>query len=184
VPPGSYTARLTADGRTFTQSFVVRADPKTQYTQAQLVRGYEFAKRGEAMYSTIDTMLNNLDTVQKSIDAATAAAKKANNTDAQAKLDAILTAKKSAFDFLTANFQNDEDSIELPGALREDVQFLQFVGGTVITPAIEYHMKRITAEYRRGVSGYNGFVKMELPALNEVLRSLNEKPVTIAEATL
>ena len=179
VPPGTYTARLTADGRAYSQRFVIKADPKTMYTQAQIVAGYQFAKRGVSMYSTVDTMLNNLDAVQKSIDSAMDAAKKVNNAEAQAKLAAISAAKKSTFDFLTANFQNDEDSIQLPGALREDMQFLQFVGGTVITPALTDYMNRINGEYRTGVTRYDDFVKTQIPSLNDTLKSLNLKPVTI-----
>jgi hypothetical protein len=179
VPPGNYSARLTIGGRTFTQRFAIKADPRTQYTQAQIVRSYEFAKRGIAMYSLVDTMLNNLDTMQKSIDTATAAAKKANNTDATGKLDAIAAAKKDVFSFLTADYHNDEDSIERPGALREDIQTVQFFGGTVVTPGLEEYVNRAQTELNQGVAKYNDFVTKQLPALNDALKALNEKPVTI-----
>ncbi len=179
VTPGNYTARLTLNGRVYSQHFVVKADPKTIYTQAQLVESYDLARRGVAMYSTVDTMLNNLDTVQKSIDAATTAAKKANNSDVQTKLDAVAAAKKSVFSYLTADYHNDEDSIERPGALREDLQFLQFVGGTVVTPAITNYLDRASAELKTGTERYNAFVTEQLPTLDAALKTLNEKPVSI-----
>ncbi len=179
VPPGSYTARLTIGNRTFTQRFEIKADPHTIYTQQQIVRAYEYSKKAEAMLSQVDTMLNNVDTVQKSIDAARAAAKKANNNDAVSKLDAIEAAKKDLFSFLTADYHNDEDSIQREGKLREDVQGLGFFGETVVTPALEQALNRVQGELRQGVAMYNEFVTKQLPALNDVLKSLNEKPVTI-----
>ncbi len=180
VPPGSYSARLTIGKHTFLQHFVVKADPHTLYTQSQLVAAYEISKRGEDLFSEVDTMLNNLDSVQKAIDSATAAAKKANNNDATTKLGAVVAAKKDLFSFLTADYHNDEDSIQRPGALREDLQGLQFFGGTVVTPALQEYYNRVQAELRQGISKYNDFVSKQMPGLNDTLKALNEKPVTIS----
>jgi hypothetical protein len=117
--------------------------------------------------------------VQKSIDGARTAAKKANNSSVPSKLDTIEAAKKSVFSFLTADYHNDEDSIERPGAVREDVQTLGFLGGGVVTPAIQQYFNRTQNEVRRGTSMYNDFVTNQLPALNAALKAVNEKPITI-----
>ncbi len=89
-------------------------------------------------------------------------------------------AKKNVFSFLTADYHNDEDSIERPGELREDLQGLQFFGGTVVTPALQQYDNRVQGELREGIAKYNDFVSKQLPALNDTLKALNEKPVTIS----
>ena len=180
VAPGTYSARLTLDGsRPMLARFEVKADPRTIYTQAQIVRSFEFAKRGRDMFSRIDTMLNSLDTVKKQLDDASAAAKKANNTDLASKIDAIGAARKTLFTFLTADYHNDEDGIQMAGKLREDVQTIQFASGTVITPAFEDYMHRVDAELRDGISQYNEFVRTNVAALNDASKTLNLKAITV-----
>ena len=179
MPPGVYTARLTLGGKTFTQPFTVKADPRTIYTQAQLVEAYNFGRMGEALYSKVDTMLNNLDTVKKSIDEGVAAAKKAGDTATQTKLEGVETARLAVFDELTANYQNDEDSIQLPGKVREDIQTIMFFAGTVITPALRDYAHRAEGELTTATAHYNAFVAQQLPVLNSALTTLKLKAVTI-----
>jgi hypothetical protein len=83
------------------------------------------------------------------------------------------------FDQLTANYQNDEDSIELPGKLREDVQSIMFFAGTAITPALRDYTHRVQAELRDATTNYDAFVKQQVPALNDALSTLKLKAVTI-----
>ena len=35
APPGAYAVRLTLDGKSWTQKFAVKADPRTAFTQAK-----------------------------------------------------------------------------------------------------------------------------------------------------
>ena len=179
VPPGVYIARLTLGNTSFTQRLVVKADPRTLYTQAQMVESYDYARRGEAMYSQVDTMLDNLDTVKKAIVEGIAAAKKAGDSATQSKLEAIDTQRMSLFDELTANYQNDEDGIERPGKVREDVQTVMFFSGAYITPAMREYGTRVAAELRQASTHYNAFVRDQLPALNGALKAVNVKAVTI-----
>ena len=179
VPPGVYTARLTLGSKTFSQRFTIKADPRTIYTQAQLVESYEFGRMGEALYSKVDAMLNNLDTVKKSIDDGIAAAKKAGDSATQSKLESIETARAAVFDELTANYQNDEDSIQMPGKVREDVQTIMFFAGTVITPSLRDYTKRVQGELNTATAHYDAFVKDQVPALNAALTTLKLKAVTI-----
>ncbi len=179
VPPGSYSVRLTLGNQTFAQRFVVKPDPKTLYTQAQIVQSYELAKRGEAMFSQVDTMLNNLDTVKKSIADATAAANKANDTATAAKLKAIDQAREDIFSTLTADYHNDEDSIQMPGKVREDVQTIQFTAGTVVTPAITQYVDRVARELSDATARYSTFVTQQVPQLNTTLQALKLKTITV-----
>ncbi|MGA7746778.1 MAG: hypothetical protein WCA52_07195 [Candidatus Aquilonibacter sp.] len=179
VPPGRYIAQLTLGNKTFTHSFIVKPDPRTLYTQAQIVESYRFARAGEAMFSQVDTMLNNLDTVKKSVDDGIAAAKKAADSATQSKLESIEAARTTVFDQLTANYQNDEDSIQMPGKVREDVQTIMFFGGAVITPSMRDYAHRVEGDLKNATANYNAFVATQLPALNQALTTLKLKAVTI-----
>ena len=178
VVPGSYSVRLTLGAHVLTQRFVVKADPLTKFTIAQMQTGYDFALAGRDLYSKVDIALNNLDGVKKSIADGEAAAKKAGNTDAQTKLDTIMKTRDDVFNFFTADYHNDEDSIERPGALREDVQGLMYLAN-LVTPAVLEYDRRVRAEYADGKTRYNSFVTQQVPALNGILKTLDLKAVTI-----
>ncbi|MHB8147925.1 MAG: WD40/YVTN/BNR-like repeat-containing protein, partial [Vulcanimicrobiaceae bacterium] len=177
VPPGSYSVSMTLAGKTYVKYFEVKADPRTKYTQKQIVDSFNFAKQLEGKFSSVDTMLNNIDSVTKSLNDASAAAKKANDTALAAKLDAALTARDAVFNFLTADYHNDEDSIERPGALREDLQFGQYLAGTELTPAILGLARRVGVEYQSGIAQYNAFVTNTLPSVDAALKASNQKPL-------
>ena len=179
VPPGRYTVRLTLNGKVMMQSFDVKADPLTKYTQAQLVEAFNYAKRGEQMFSQVDTMLNSMDTFKKAVTDATAAATKANDADATAKLAALTKAHDDLFTTLTADYHNDEDSIQMPGKLREDVQGVLFGGGTVVTPALTDYANRVQKELNDAIARYNAFVQSQVPQLNSTLTNLKLKTITI-----
>jgi hypothetical protein len=179
VPPGAYTARLTVDGQTFSRPFIVKADPRTLYTQGQIAESYRFARHGIDMLSEVDTKLNALDAVKKAIDDAEATAKKAGDAASLQKLQSIATARDSVFALFTADYHNDEDSIEMPGKVREDVQTIGFFSGTVVTPSMREFVRRAQGEVRAADAAYDRFKVEQLPTLNQTLQTLKAKPVSM-----
>ncbi len=177
VPPGRYTIRLTIDGRTFTQPAVVKPDPRTKMTQAEFDESYQFALKYSAKYSVIDTMLNNLDTAKKAIAAAQTAAKKTNNAALSQQLDTAMAAHDTIFNVLTADYHNDEDSIQRPGFLREDIGNLTFVSGGIISPPLREFASKIDVRYPAAVTQYNDFVTKTIQPLSDALKAANMKPI-------
>src|SRR5581483_1252942 len=88
VPPGRYAVRMTVGGKTFTEPFTVKPDPRSKFTQAQYNQSFAFMKKYFHEWSTIDVMLNTLDSVKKQLDAAAA--------DPKAKANAALLAQITA----------------------------------------------------------------------------------------
>jgi len=121
VLPGRYSVRMTLNGRTFTQSFDVKPDPLTPYTLAQMQQAHAFAQKYLKMSGAINTLLNHLDAQKKSLTASHDALTKANNAALLAKVDAAMKQRQELFDLFTADYHNDEDSIQRPGKLREDM---------------------------------------------------------------
>jgi hypothetical protein len=160
VVPGTYTVRIVLDGKTLTRSFEVKPDPRDTWTQAQYQAGYAFTKKYLDDYGKIDTALNKLDAIKKSLDAAQAAATKAGDTALAARIAKALAERDAIFALFTADYHNDEDSIGKPGALREDVP-----GGgggqrgnAPPTAATLEYATRFDADYAAAFARYDAFV--------------------------
>ncbi len=178
VVPGYYSVRMTLSGHTYARGFRVLADPRTKITQADFVKSFDFTQKYMADFSTVDTMLNGLDDVKKQLTAASDAAKKKSDAALQQKVTDALAARQTLFDSLTADYQNDEDSIERPGAFREDLFGLLFAGGGLITPPVEAYGKRVDVEYGAAVGRFNAYVQTQMPQVNAILQQAGLKPLT------
>jgi hypothetical protein len=159
VVPGTYAARIVLNGKTYTQSFQVKADPKSPYTQAQLVEAYKFAKKYLSVQGRINTMLNEIDAQRKSLQNARATAEKNGDAALVAKIDAAQKAQDAIFHRLTANYQNEEDSIQFPGQLREDVPRSGFGAPSPPTPALLDYAKRFDREFASVEQQYRTYVQ-------------------------
>jgi hypothetical protein len=179
VPPGSYSVRMTLGGRTYVQPFTVKPDPRSRFTQADYQRSFDYALHFMRQLSTVDQMLNSLDDVQKQLDAASAAASKKNDTAAASKISDAVAARKTLFDVLTADYHNDEDGIQRPGKLREDVFSAYFQAQNLVTPPIENFGNRVDAEVASGIAQYREYQTRQLPAVNAILQSQGLKPITM-----
>ncbi|HET9028971.1 MAG TPA: hypothetical protein VFN49_02250 [Candidatus Aquilonibacter sp.] len=152
VVPGTYRVRTTLGGRTFTQSFVVKPDPQATLTLAQMQRSYDAFAKLNAIYSSVDQMLNNLDAVGKTLDAA----------PASAELDRAKKGRSAVVARLTAAYTNGEDSVSRPGSLRENLDgaltsLESFPVQGIVTPSAANFYARIDAEYRTAYAAYQAF---------------------------
>jgi len=150
VVPGSYTLRLKLDATTLSQTVAVRPDPRATMTQADYQTAFDFAEKYNVRYSKIDQALNNLDAIKKSLD-------KLNANDP--KVAAAKTQWQDVFSTLTANFKNGEDSVEHPGALREEIPRTGFGGAEPPTAAQLDYASRWDSAYDAAFVKYNAFVK-------------------------
>ncbi|MBV8531378.1 MAG: hypothetical protein JO104_08675, partial [Candidatus Eremiobacteraeota bacterium] len=132
VPPGDYSVRMTLSGHTYVQHFKVAADPRSRFTQADYQRSYDESMRQMARLSQIDTILNKLDDLKKSIDGAIAGVTKANNAALTAKLNEASAARQSLADSLAVNIRGEGTEDE--GQLREDVFGAFIASQGLITP--------------------------------------------------
>jgi hypothetical protein len=157
VPPGKYVARITLNGRTFSQPFEVKADPESPYTQAQLVQAYDFSKKYLAVSGHINTVLNELDAQGKTLKQAQSSLSEGGNAALLAKVNDALKAHDAIFHELTANYKNEEDSIQFPGELREDVPRSGFGGAQPPTPALLEYASRFDKQYNAVMARYTAY---------------------------
>jgi hypothetical protein len=176
VVPGDYSVRMTLSGHTYVQHFRVAPDPRSQFTQADYQRSFDESMRQMARLSQIDTILNGLDDLKKSIDGALDDSKKANNAALTAKLQDALSVRQAIFDSLAVNVRGEGTEDE--GKVREDVFGAFGNAQGLITPPIADFIGRVDGEYRAGVTRYNAFVTGSMPGINATLQQAGKKPVT------
>jgi photosystem II stability/assembly factor-like uncharacterized protein len=174
--PGTYAVRLTLGNTTLDQSVVVRPDPRDEWTPAQYQAAYAYAHKYSVVYGKIDEALNNLDAIKKSLGSAAVAAK--NDPSLQRQIAAAQARRQPVFDAFTADYKNDEDSIQRPGSLRESVPRTSGLGGPQLPPTaaqLEY-AQRFDAAYAAAMDGYARYVG-SLGPLQAALKDAGLKPL-------
>ena len=168
--PGHYTVRLTLGSKVLLQGFDVKPDPRSQLTPAQLADGYRFAKHLVQQIDTVDGMLNELDALKKSL----SAMDKAPQT-VQSEIDALQKQRDELAAALSANFENAEDSIQKPGALREDLA--NFYGYEApLTQNIRDYGRRMDVRFAAVHAQYEQ-LRSAVRTLNTALASANLKRI-------
>ena len=107
--PGTYAVHLEIDGRTFSQSFELRADPRSPWTAAERAQRHAYLQQLYDDISDVDTLLNTIDAQERSL----------RRGDKNAATTARIAELGRLRDELTANDRRDEDSTAKPDRLRE-----------------------------------------------------------------
>ncbi|MBC5827751.1 MAG: hypothetical protein GIW99_08735 [Candidatus Eremiobacteraeota bacterium] len=177
VVPGTYTVRLSLDGQTFSQPVEVRPDPRVKSTQTDYQAAYDFSKKYFADLSNIDVALNELDAAKKGLATArTALPGRAPQLAAQ--VQAAEKRREAIFTELTANYANDEDSIQRPGALREDMEGLLRGTNPPLAALLDY-AQSVDQRYAAAMGNYEAFRRTDLAALNAALERAGIAPVPV-----
>jgi hypothetical protein len=175
VAPGTYTVRLTLGTATLQQSVVVKPDPRDSWTATQYQAGYDYARKYSIVYGKIDDALNNLDAIRKSLTGASARAK--NNPSLEQAIAAAQERWQPVFSAFTADYHNDEDSIQRSGSLRESIPRTGFQGPQLPPTAAQLdYAKRFDAAYAAAMAGFNAYVT-SLGPLQSSLKSAGIKPL-------
>ncbi|HEY1429961.1 MAG TPA: hypothetical protein VGF18_10330, partial [Candidatus Tumulicola sp.] len=173
VLPGQYSVRMTLGGRTFVRSFRVEPDPRSIFTMADYRRSYDTAMRQMNKLSQVDAILNRLDDLQKSIDAALVTEKKSNNTALIGRLNDATAARKALFDTLATDIKGEGTQDETK--LHEDLLGTFFGAQQLIVPPTLDIIKRVDVDYRAGIARYNDFVRTKLPGIAATLKDAGTK---------
>ena len=155
----------------------MKADPQSTMTVAQMQQSYDAFAKLNSIYSSVNVMLNNLDSVGKALDAEATP----SSSEATAALDRARQARASVMAHLTAAYTNGEDSVSRPGSLRENLDgaltsLQSFPVQGVITPAAAQFYARINTEYESARDAYNAYAR-SIPALNAELVKAGLRPL-------
>jgi hypothetical protein len=122
----------------------------------------------------INEVLNHLDAVKASLDAAAPTVK--DDASLRAQIEGALAQRQEIFSLFTADFHNDEDSIQRPGALREEIPRGGFGASQGPTAEQLDYAKRFDAASDAAFAKYNGFVN-SLQPLSKALEAKGVKPI-------
>ncbi|HZO94897.1 MAG TPA: hypothetical protein VFB22_14230 [Candidatus Baltobacteraceae bacterium] len=177
VVPGTYTARIALGGRTFTQRFRVEPDPRLHYTTAQYATAHAFAEKHEREYSEIDATLNRLDAY------AASAAQRAKDAPAlAAQLGAVREKALALRGQLTADQTNDEDFIQRPGRIREDIGVLAYFGAGTPTPAVLNYAARVDGALASVMRDVAAFERDDVARANAALKAAGKPALATSGA--
>jgi photosystem II stability/assembly factor-like uncharacterized protein len=174
VAPGTYTVSLTLNGQRFAQSFEVKPDPRDAWAQDDYKAAYAFAKRYSVRYGKVDEALNNLDAMKKSLVAAATESKA--NAALAGKVAQAQQARDAVFTLFTADYHNDEDSIQRPGSLREDFPRTGFGAAQPPTAETQRYAAEFDANYDAAFAKYNALAAL-VSDLSKSLVAAGMKPL-------
>jgi photosystem II stability/assembly factor-like uncharacterized protein len=169
VVPGAYSVEMTLGGKTLRQTVDVRPDPRLALTAADYALAHAFVEAQEKRYSNVDAALNRLDAVEHD-------ARKRGLGDLADRAHALRGT-------LTADYHNDEDSIQRPGEVREDLQSLTGfrAGSNPPSAATRDLAARIDAEYDGAMKGIKAFFATDVAAADAKLKAAGSPPITESE---
>jgi len=181
VVPGTFQARLHAGGQTLARTIIVKPDPRTSWTMADMIARHDFEVTFNDELDGIDKALNHLDAVRKQLD------ELAKSSAATAALLAQINAARDRANAvaveLSTNPRNGEDDFTYtsPDRLRERVQgILAIATGGSWQPPWDAHLKEaaaIRSEYQSVMADYAKFVNEDLAKLNAALEEAKLRPI-------
>jgi hypothetical protein len=184
VQPGSYSVRLTADGKSFTQPFVVVNDPRTRVSAADLqAQANTWFQLRDKLDSTV-TSAKHIETMEKQLDARVEQVKKqpyssrvsAAATPLRAKLEAIraeLVEVHSHADEITLHFQ-----VKIYNKmLTLNVQLL--TGDNAPTQSQLESLKDLTAQLDTQLQKLRALESGDVGAFNRLMKELDVPAVSV-----
>jgi uncharacterized protein (DUF2164 family) len=173
--PGAYQAKLTVDGKTLTQSFEVKKDPRVETTQADFQKQFDLLTKIRDKFSETTDAIMQIRDVRRQVDDIT------NRVKDDPKSKAISDAAKSLKDKMAAveeelyqvKNQSNQDPLNYPIRLNNKLAAL---GGVVAsadaTPTEQSFAvyEDLTAKINAQLQKLDQIMRADLPAFNRVVR--------------
>jgi len=170
--PGRYQVRLTVGGRSATQSFALKLDPRSRVTPADLQAQFAFLKQLRDTVNAVTTAIITIRNVRAQLNDAVAAAPGA--VDAAKALTQKLNGIEDGL--YQVRSQADEDGLVYPPGPTERLSSLVFAASTTdARPTAQmYDVFRLFApQIQAQLAALAQTMKSDLPAVNTALRAAN-----------
>jgi hypothetical protein len=178
VVPGAYTVRIELAGKTLSQPLVVAPDPRATFTPADYRTAYAFAKKHLDAYSRLNDALNRLDAYA----ASSAERAKGASAELAAALGDVRAKALGLRGRLTADFTNDEDFIQRPGRIREDMQSLLFGAGAPPSAATLDYASRVDRAFDAAMRDVAAFERDDIARANAALKAAGKPALATSGA--
>ncbi len=179
---GTYTARLTVDGRQFRQRFMLAPDPSEGLTTAQQRAHVTFVRGLVDRFSRIDMALNALDNVELELpDRITALQTKSGGAVALAQARAVLAEAHREAYTLSSHPENGQDDDFIRDLLRERLSELLGIV-TSLSPTAEQAREgtSLETEIDRALAVNAAFMRNRVVTLQAALKAAGLAPLDLA----
>ncbi|HEY8227828.1 MAG TPA: hypothetical protein VIG25_21335 [Pyrinomonadaceae bacterium] len=184
VPPGTYQVKLTVDGKTYTQNFEVKADPRLTATPADYARQLELGlKIRDKLTETHNAIIQIRDVRKQVEDLLKRVAGQPNFkviNDAGSALNKNLTTIEEAL-YQTKN-QSNQDPLNFPIRLNNKLAALGgVVGNTESAPTAQSYVvyDEVTGAIDVQLQRLSQIMKTDVPAFNQLVREQNIPAVVV-----
>jgi photosystem II stability/assembly factor-like uncharacterized protein len=184
VVPGSYQVRLTVDGKTFTENFEVKPDPRLTTTSADYAKQLEFGLRIRDKVTETHNAIIQIRDVRKQVDdlskrvAGQPGFKSIN--DSASALKKNLTAVEESL-YQTKN-QSSQDPLNFPIRLNDKLASLTGVLSSADAAPTEQTYAvydEIVVQIDAQLARLAQIMKTDVPAFNQLVRDQNIPAVTV-----
>jgi photosystem II stability/assembly factor-like uncharacterized protein len=177
VLSGTYTVRLTRDGKTYAQTLRVLPDRQVTSARDELA-GYRFATAVAGVVSSLDDALNALDNVRLQVPERVAAIK---DPALAARARVVLAEAQRIEGVISSQPVNGQDDDFIRDLLRERVlTFYYNIAPGVQSQAMVAEGAVLQQESARALATYRTFVAQQVVPLNDALRAAGLAPLDLA----
>jgi photosystem II stability/assembly factor-like uncharacterized protein len=173
--PGAYQVKLTVDGKTQTQNFEVRKDPRVEATQEDLVKQFDLLIKIRDKVTETHEAILQIREARKQIDDVVARSKDQKGGKEIAEAAKALNARMKEIEetlYQTKN-QSNQDPLNYPIRLNNKLAALTGVAASAdaVPTAQTYAVyEELVAKINAQLQKLEAVVKTDLPAFNKVVR--------------
>ncbi len=188
VPPGTYQVKLTTDGKTLTQNFEVKADPRLTTTQADYAKQLELGLKIRDKLSETNNAILQIRDVRKQVEDLLKRVKDQANfkviDDAGTALNKNLTTIEEAL-YQTKN-QSSQDPLNFPIRLNNKLAALGgVVGSAEAGPNAQSYVvyDEVVGQIDAQLQQLAQIMKTDVPAFNQLVREQDIPAVVVKPPT-
>ncbi len=182
--PGGYQVKLTVDGKTMTETFEVKKDPRVATTQEEFQKQFDLLTKIRDKFSETSEAIISIRDVRKQVNDYAARIKAQPNsqtiTDAAKSLSAKLTAIEEEL-YQTRN-QSNQDPLNFPIRLNNKLAALAgSIAGADAQPTDQQYgvYEDLTARINAQLSKLEQVMATDVPAFNKLVRDQNAPAVWV-----
>jgi hypothetical protein len=182
LPPGRYQVKLTVDGKSLTQNFEIKADPRLTTTPADYAKQLELGLKIRDKLSETNNAIIQIRDVRKQVEdlLKRVGAQSKPINDAGLALNKKLTAIEEAL-YQTKN-QSSQDPLNFPIRLNNKLAALGgVVGGVESAPTTQSYAvyDEVVGSIDAELAKLSQVMKTDVPAFNQLVRDQNIPAVVV-----
>ena len=188
LAPGTYQVKLTADGKTLTQSFEIKADPRLTTTPADYAKQVELGLKIRDKLTETNSAIIQIRDVRKQVEDLLKRVSSQPNfkvvNDAGTALNKNLTTIEEAL-YQTKN-QSSQDPLNFPIRLNNKLAALGgVVGSAEYAPTAQSYAvyDEVAGQIDAELQKLSKIMKTDVPAFNQLVRDQNIPAVVVKSAT-